>query len=239
LLRAYDALVGRGVAPEHAPRVAELRRSFEARTGPFGPEDPFFDARSAAFWDDAVTSGGFGRDAFERLPDALRGVVEPWLAPLERAHRGLFRSRTVGALRVVTDVLSNAEFVLLEVEDGMHDALTAASGADGGLFDGRVAAGYAPTSVALLPGAVFHPPEATDALLAVVREARGQKLDPFDVCDALLRMERHYRTLTRMKPAYAYRASELFAPPPQRRTAHDKATYAPPAPPGGRARIDE
>src|SRR5579872_2396269 len=75
-----------GGEPVRATRVAALRAAFEARTGAFVPEDPWFEERSRAFWCDAVTGARFGREVEAELSEAERR----WLGPLERAHRGLF-----------------------------------------------------------------------------------------------------------------------------------------------------
>jgi hypothetical protein len=63
--------------------------------------------------------------------------------------------------------------------------------------------------VALLPGALFHPPEATAAIEAVLVAARDQGLGTDDALDALMRMERTLRSLARVKATYAYRAEAL------------------------------
>jgi hypothetical protein len=63
--------------------------------------------------------------------------------------------------------------------------------------------------VALLPGAVFHPREATSAIPPVLDAARSRSLPTRDTLDALLRMERMLRSLSRVKAAYAYRADAL------------------------------
>ncbi len=210
-LEAYEALVSEGVLAVHATRVAAMKRDFEARTGAFGPEDAWFEARSRALWDDAVTRMGFGRIA-ESAKDPR---VAPWITPFERAHRGLFRATRTGNVRVLVDVWSGAEFVLHAAEQGLRDALDAASG----LFDGRLVARDSPLEVALLPGAVFHPADATEPIERVIAVARASKLDTRGALDVLLKMEHSLRALSRVKAAYAYRVEKLArlgetTPPP-------------------------
>src|SRR5690348_9937379 len=86
LAAAIDAMLALAAAPARHDRVLAMRAAFEARTGSFSPRDSFFEARSAAFWDDALTSGAFAREIADELPALARAFVEP----LSRAHRGLF-----------------------------------------------------------------------------------------------------------------------------------------------------
>ena len=198
---AYDAIVGQGASSPHTAIVADMRVAFMARTGHFGPESPCFEARSRAFWDDALTTAGFCR----RLPKALDRDLAPWARAFERSHRGLFLVGVLGGTRVLRDVWSGSEFVLHHVSEGMREALDASTE----LMDARVVALAQPLGVALLPGAFFHPSAATDAVLAVVREGRNRGMTAPQVFDGLMRMELRFQSLERMKPSYAYRAEAL------------------------------
>jgi RecB family exonuclease len=198
VLDAMSRIIELGGAPERAERVASLRATFEARAGDYAPEDPWFEERSRAFWSDALTRQRFGRDVEAELsPDQAR-----WLSSLERAHRGLFRSE--GA-RIV-DVWTGAELLVTVVDDATRAELAAASGQ---LFDGRVIGSDEPLALALVPGAVFHPRQATAAIEVVLAAARAAGLGTDETLDALLRMERTLRSLSRVKPAYAYRTEVL------------------------------
>jgi hypothetical protein len=201
VLETVSRIVELGGRPERAPRVAEMRATFEARAGAFTPDDPWFEARSRAFWCDAVTRGRFGREVEGELDEASRR----WLPPLERAHRGLFRAEG----RRLVDVWSGVELLLDEVDEESRAELDAAAGQ---VFDARVAAGASPLSIALLPGAIFHPPDATAPIGAVLDAARARDLSTDAALDALLRMEQRLRSLSRVKAAYAYRVEALDAP---------------------------
>lgn len=197
--------------------VRDMRAAFEARTGSFAPEDPWFEERIRAFWSDAVTQGRLGR----RVEAALDPEQRTWLGPLERAHRGLFRYEG----GVLVDVWNGAELEVQLVEDSSRAELEASAGQ---LFDGRVVGHDDPFTVALLPGAVFHPRDATACIGPVLDAARQRGLSAGDTLDALLRMHRALRALSRVKVAYAYRAEALSpqAPvlphaPVVRRTAKD------------------
>jgi hypothetical protein len=209
VFEAYDAVLALGAHPRHADRVAELRARFEARTGAFRPEDAWFEARSRAFWDDAVTSGGFTR-AVEAELDA---EARRWVRRFGRAHRGLFAARgvkTTGAV-VLKDMWSGARFEVQGFDRATRDALAAAAAP----FDGRLVGGDAPARVALLPGAVFHPADAAAPIGPVLDEARTRGLGTQDALDALLRMERGLRASARVKAAHAYRATNLIPAAPR------------------------
>jgi hypothetical protein len=197
---AVTRIVQLGGMPEKAARVAEMRALFETRTGAFAPEDPWFEERSRAFWSDAVTRMRFGRDVEADLT-AEEGV---WLNPLDRAHRGLFRAD--GA--VLVDAWSGAELVPALVDEASRAELDAAADQ---LFDARVIGMDSPCVIALLPGAVFHPRQATAAIETVLAAARAASLSTHDALDALLRMERRLRSLSRVKAEYAYRPEALFS----------------------------
>jgi hypothetical protein len=203
VLEAAARIVQLGGGAGLAPRVTAMRAGFEARTGVFLPEDSWFEERSRAFWCDAVTARRFGRDVDEQLT----GEERAWLGPLERAHRGLFRAEA----SLLVDVWSGAELVVTTMDGASRAELDAAAGQ---LFDARVVGAGEPCVVALLPGAVFHPRDATAAIPRVLAAARARTLPTADVLDALLRMERTLRSLSRVKATYAYRPEALTLHPP-------------------------
>lgn len=207
-LTAYEELLGLGAKPAWADTVAEMRSSFEERTGAFGPDDSWFDARGQAFWDDALTTQKFA----QRAADSLGEGARPWASRFERAHRGLFRARHEAGAFVIDDVWGGASFVIDMPSEALASALEAASVDTAGedqLFDGRVAGCADPFSVVLLPGAVFHRAEASAAIDAVIAEAKKKNLAKGDALDALLRMDRKLQSHARVKPTYAYRADLL------------------------------
>lgn len=134
VLEAAARIVELGGA-ERSGRAAQMRALFEARTGTFSPEDPWFEERSRAFWCDAVTQGRFGREVEAELSAEDRS----WLAPLEHAHRGLFRRAPERAHRAdaetLLDVWSGAEIVITVLDDASRAELDAATGQ---LLDARV-----------------------------------------------------------------------------------------------------
>jgi len=211
VLDAFARIVQLGGDSARMARVAAMRSRFEERTGAFAPDDDWFEERSRAFWCHAVTRGRFGRE----VEEALTAEERRWLVPLERAHRGLFRAEE----DLLVDVWSGAELVVNLVEESSRAELDAAAGQ---LLDGTVVgsfdpdpAGQSPDSesglvMALVPGAIFHPRDATASIEVVLAAARARELSTDDVLDGLLRMERMLRSLSRVKAAYAYRPETLM-----------------------------
>lgn len=183
-----------------------MRERFEERTGSFGPEDPWFEARSRAFWDDALTTQGFAAMA---APHAGDGVAE-LVARFDRAHRGVFVVDDVDerGARLV-DLWSGAELLVHHLDEAQAMTLEHAEGP----MDARVVAspcgdgGVAPLFV--LPGILHHASEARDPLVKVIAAAREREMATGDVLDALLRMELVFRSSSRVKAGFAYRVESL------------------------------
>ena len=184
-----------------------MRERFEKRTGAFGPEDAWFESRSRAFWDDAVTTQGFARLAAPHAGAEVAGVV----ARFERAHRGVFLVEDVDdrGARLV-DLWSGAELVVRHLDEAQAVTLEHAEGP----MDARVVAGPAETSADMpslyvLPGALHHGSDALEPLVKVIAAARERDMETGDVLDALLRMELVFRSSSRVKAAFAYRVESL------------------------------
>jgi hypothetical protein len=206
LSQAVEAILSHGLEGRYEARVLAMREVFQERTGAFGPEDPWFEARSRGFWDDAVTHQGFAELVAGELPPDAR----PWAAVLRRAHRGLFHASRAGGRWLLRDAWSGAELWVHDVDDAMRSSLDAPSGP----FDGRVAAlpydpGAGGVRAGVLPGALFHPEDATEPIQKILDVARERAMATGDVLDALLRMELGLRSMSRVKPAYAYRPQAL------------------------------
>ena len=199
---AIDEMLELAAAPKWAERIAGLRARFEQRTGAFSAKDAFFEARSAAFWDDALTRGAFGRDLASDLSEKSRGAVEP----LVRAQRGLFRVEKQSGETLLVDEWRGAEWLAAVATPGLRDAINQASS----LVDGRVVSFGG--AVVLLPGAVFHAADALEPIRALLPEARKADLGTHDFLDALLRMDHALRSLSRVKAAFAYRREALKLP---------------------------
>ena len=229
---AYEELLSLGARASSAGTVAAMRKIFEARTGAFGPEDAWFEARGQAFWDDALTTQRFaarleaertGPTKADRVAESastpgerhpLLEDTRAWAQRFERAQRGLFRAVHEARSFLLEDLWGGAEFAIDAPAGALASALEAACG-DGGeeqLFDGRLVGRANPFSVTLLPGAVFHRAEAKEAIASMLTIAKSRGMSRDDSLDALLRMDRKLQSHARVKPGYAYR-SELLSPP--------------------------
>lgn len=191
ILGAYEELMTRGGAPEHEAEVRARRSAFEKRTGAFGVDDPWFDARSKAFWDDALVRG-FARLVQGEVSESSAAHV----AAIERAHRGLFLAREIGG-PILECAITGAAFPLTGAPLGE------------GFVQGWVAGAASPREIVLLPGAITHAPEATGAIESLLERAAALRLRKDDLLDALLRMDRTLQAMPRPKAQLAYRPEAL------------------------------
>ncbi len=198
VLETVAHIVELGATPGAASPAGRLRADFQARTGAFSPDDPWYEERIRAFWTDAVTSGRLGHDVERDLDEGERRL----LPALDRAHRGLFRAEG----DALVDVWSGAELLVGVLDEASRAEVGASSGQ---VFDARVVGRSDPFELVLLPGAVFHPRDATACIEPVLAAARERALSTTDTLDALLRMQRTLRKLSRVKAAYAYRPEAL------------------------------
>lgn len=207
MLAAYEAIVSLGarvsVSGETgglADETARMRAEFERRTGAFGPEDPWFEVRSRAFWDDALTTQRFAAHAALHVREEARFLV----GPLARAHRGFFVARDVDdrGARLV-DLWSGAELLVGRLDEAQALSLEHAEGP----FDARVVAAEA--ALFVLPGALHHGPDALDPALRVLAAARERRMETGALLDALLKMELVFRSSSRVKASFAYRVESL------------------------------
>jgi hypothetical protein len=202
LARAYDAIVALGAVPALGEHAARMRREFQKRTGVFGPEDPWFEPRTRAFWDDALATQGFAELALEELDDDARPIA----ARLRRAHRGFFVAHDVDehGARLV-DAWSGAELIVRHVDETQALTLEHAEGP----MDARVAGSPSGPELWLLPGAYHHPPDALAPAIDVLAAAQERGMKTQDALDALMRMELVFRSSSRVKASFAYRATNL------------------------------
>ena len=216
---AYEAIVSLGDSGDLGVHAARMRSEFQRRTGAFGPEDPWFESRARAFWDDALTTQGFAGLAADRLDQDARVIS----ALLERSHRGFFLVEEVddrGACLV--DVWSGAELLVRHLDETQALTLEHAEGA----MDARVTAGPAGSDLFLLPGAYHHAADALEPALDVLVAAQERGMSTQHALDALMRMDLVFRSSSRVKAGFAYRVESLV---PHARTAGhaDAAVRAP------------
>ena len=208
LSAVYDELLARASAPGLRDRASALRAAFLKRTSsstPAGLSEP--EDRERAAWDDALTSGGLATELAGGLDDPSERALA---RVLSRAHRAVFRMSRLGAHRAAHDILSGASFLVLPRDDIGREVL-ASEGDDEVLFEARVVA--ASDGAAMLPGVIFHPPDATSLIYDILTAGKQRGMSRGDLCDALLRMQHSFRHLARIKIGYAYKVEALFPAP--------------------------
>lgn len=181
--------------------VARARVAFEAATGPFVAGETWYEERIAAFFDYALVAFDGGALAARF---AARGDVDPeeraLALAMRRGERSVFRVERIGADRVL-EGLFGARYRVAPV--GVGGRLLGGEWVDGRLVS-------ASGSLELMPGAIFHPSEAHEAIDAIVRSlrepgaterARSQE----DLADALLRMRMRFDRFTSMHARHVYR----------------------------------
>jgi hypothetical protein len=205
ILAAYEAVVGLGDSPDLLADAARMRKAYQERTGAFGPEDPWFETRARAFWDDAVATQGFARSV-----PSLDAKAHAARACFTRSHRGFFVVEDVddrGAHLV--DLWSGAELLVVHLDETQALTLEHAEGA----MDARVSSGPSGPALFVLPGAYHHPADALEPATRVLMEARERGMSTEQALDALMRMDLVLRSSSRVKAAFAYRVESL---PPAR-----------------------
>ncbi len=201
LSAVYDELISQATrAPVAAEFDAWVKR-FLQRTGTFSADHPEALRRLDAAREDALCRGGWAA----RLAGTLSDPAEQTLAALlPRAHRGVFLFEQVGARHVVRDIATGAAFLLVPRDSVGREII---DDNQGSVCVARVVGGA--DGCALLPGVVFHRADATPYIEQVTAAARACGMQVDDVCDALLRMDHALQTLSRVRPAFAYRAEAL------------------------------
>jgi hypothetical protein len=203
---AYEAIVVLGDparSQDLGDQAARMRREFQRRTGAFGPEDPWFENRTRAFWDDALCAQGFSLlAAAGAISEDARAIA----ACMAEAHRGFFLVEEVddqGAHLV--DAWSGAELLVRHIDETQALTLEHAQGA----MDARVTRVPAGSDLFLLPGAYHHPADALEPAIDVLVAAQERGMGMQDALDALMRMELVFRSSSRVKAAFAFRVESL------------------------------
>jgi hypothetical protein len=209
LSAVYDELLARASEPPVEARARALREAFWRRTSilpPAGASEP--EDRVLAAWDDALTTGGLAAELAPGFQDAAERALA---RVLPRAHRGVFHLQRAGGQALAVDLISGASFILLPRDD-VARGVAASEDHDAPLFEARIVA--ATDGCAILPGVIFHPPDATVLIEQIVRTGRQRGMSRGSLCDALLRMQHTFFNLSRVKIGYAYKVEALEASQP-------------------------
>jgi hypothetical protein len=213
----YEELLRRAAAEPYRAELDARREQFVSRTtSSTAPSLRHGDAslagaeeaRLAAGLDDALTQGGLAARIAHSIEDPKARALARVIG---RAQRGLFAIVPRPGPLVVRDYCRRGEFVVVDGDD-VGRALRV-PGAEPSLVDGRIVA--AADGCALLPGAIFHPAEATPLLGDILAEARRLAIEPDDLCDTLLAMHHVFLALPRVKIGFAYKIESLRAHSPR------------------------
>ena len=201
----WNELLERASRPPVAERARLLREAFAARCGRFAPDHPAAAARDAAAWEDAIVRGGLARALAPELSDPAERETA---LGFERAQRGIFVFEEIEEQLIARDLWAGAEFLVLGRDSTGRELIAALRRSGAIICQARLVAQN--PGCAVLPGSIFHPADARDAIDEILALARGSRLSTDDVLDGLLRMEHTFQTMSRAKIDYAYR-NELLA----------------------------
>ena len=200
----YAELLERASRPPHQENSRHLRERFLERCGRFEADHPAAAARESAAWEDAMVRGGLLRVLASELEDAAERAIA---VALFHSQRGVFAFERVDGQLLAIDLWSRAQFIVVARDGIGRDVASAGVHYDSPPCQGRVLA--TAEGVVVLPGAIFHPADARNAIEGALADARKRQLDTDQALDALLRMEHAWQTMSRVKVAYAYRADSM------------------------------
>ena len=203
-----DALFEKALSWSAAERgeahLLDLRRAFEARTGPIEEATADYESRIAHFFEWYACNHGEGGAVISRFarahPDLSAGQQRE-LAGWLRSHRSLWLCEQVHAEGSrIRDLLGG---LTLRVSLGAGEEPLRV----GDRFDGRVVP--LGDRLYLSPGRVFHPREAHAAIDALLAEATaGGTLGPV-LLDPLLRMRTSFLAFASIRAEHVYRLDAL------------------------------
>ncbi len=199
----YEELVARAASERYEARVRALRTAFDVRCGRFEPDHPEAGARDRAAWEDHLVAGGLAVELAELLDDPSERELARDLA---RSQRGVFELSAEDGVLLARDLWGAGVFVILGKDDVGRE-LTLGAGRDSPLCQGRLLGTL--DGCAMLPGTVFHPADARDAVARVLDAARARGLSRDAALDAVLRMQHRFHTYTRVRVDLAYRTEAL------------------------------
>jgi hypothetical protein len=187
------------IVREAEPHALErARASFDATTGTFAPGESWYEERIAAFFDFAIASFDRGAIArsFAAREDVSEGERRAAIA-VTRAERSVFRASASASEELVLECLIGGARYRVSRE-GAASRLR-----EGDVLDGRLVA--LDGRIVLMPGTVFHPREAHDAIAELLDRVRERGRADGDLPDALLRMRMRFDRFTSIHARHVYR----------------------------------
>lgn len=184
--------------------LLDVRRAFEARTGPIEEATADYESRIAHFFEWYAcrqTEGGPVVSRFARAHPDLSQGEQRQLAGWLRSHRSLWACERVEA----------GESRIRDLIGGLVVRVTLRSGDEplrvGDRFDGRVVP--VGDTLYLSPGRVFHPRETHAAIDALLAQARARGCLGPELLDPLLRMRSSFLAFASIRPEHVYRLDAL------------------------------
>ena len=170
-----------------------------------------YDALVEKTAEDAAAASSL-REAYQRRTGVF-GPEDPWFETrsraYERAHRGFFMVAETEADEdadaKLVDLWSGAELLVHHLDEAQALALDHAEGP----IDARVVAAGDPAALFVLPGAYHHAADALEPATIVLGAARDRGMETTAALDALMRMDLVFRSSSRVKASFAYKAEGL------------------------------
>jgi hypothetical protein len=199
-----EALVRRATEADGGVDLGRAREAFHQHAGSFEPGDLGYEPRIRFFldwylcaWVSADGSRPAARVARSPEEQAIAGACA-------NAERTLLSVVEVDGAQVrVSDPLGGARLRITQAPGPGAERLRAGDVLDGHLvvLDERIL---------LMPGPIFHPPEAHESLAAILARARDERtLERAELLDALLRMQLRLERFTSMRARHIYRWEAL------------------------------
>jgi hypothetical protein len=208
-----EALVRRATEADGGVDLGCAREAFHERAGAFEAGEPGYEPRIQFFLDWYLCTW-VSPDGSRPAARAARSADEQAIAgACANSERCLMRVLEVdGALVRVTDPLGGARFRITQTPGPGPERLRPDD-----VFDGHLI--VLDERILLMPGPIFHPPEAHEPLAAILARARdhetldGSASDAADarteLLDALLRMQLRLERFTSMRARHIYRWEAL------------------------------
>lgn len=201
---ALEDLVRRATDADGGADLGRAREAFHERAGAFEPGEPGYEPR-IQFFLDWYLCAWVAPDGTRPALRVARTEAERALAlACARAERSLFTVLEVGDAQLrVADPLGGGRYRIAHERGPGPERLRA-----GDLFDGHLV--VLDARIRVLPGRIFHPPEAHEPLAAILDRARAEvSLDRAELLDALLRMQMRLERFTSMRARHIYRWEAL------------------------------
>jgi len=204
LEEVLEVLVRRATEVDGGVDLGGAREAFHHHAGPIELGEPGYEPR-IRFFLDWYLCAWVSRDGTRPAARVARSAEEQAIASAcANAERTLMQVLEVdGARARVTDPLGGARFRITQAPGPGPERLR-----PGDVLDGHLI--VLGEQLLLMPGPIFHPPEAHEPLAAILERARDERaLDRTELLDALLRMQLRLERFTSMRARHIYRWEAL------------------------------